>query len=184
MTNFSGVFESYCNIHVPDRNEGKKHGAEYCLACIELLGTYHPADSIISSCCLRLHDWNKCFVHKKCSMHYAKNAGYDAMCINCPMNDGIITKASWQAEMRQKGVFIPMAEAVWEQEGQFTNHVKNKCEHPKCPQPSISRNVWTCFVCGCFPQHLKCAKVLTSEEYYCPKCYDQSFVQRVPRYTC
>lgn len=182
MTQFSGQFDSFCNLHVPDFNKGKKHGSEYCLVCIERLDAYHPADSIISSCCLELSDWNKCFVHKKCALHYVKNAGYDSMCINCPMDKKSMTKEKWQNEMRQKGVFVPMIEAVWEREGQFSNQVKNKCKSDNCPNPQTGSNVWTCFVCGCFPSHLKCAKVRTPEEYYCPKCYDQSFVQRVPRF--
>lgn len=115
-------------------------------------------------------------------MNYTKNAGYDSVCINCAMEEGDMTKEKWQREMREKGVFIPMVEASWEREGYFKDHVKNKCEHPNCPTPNHTRNVWTCFVCGCFPRHLKCAKVQSAEEYYCPKCYDQSFVERVPRW--
>lgn len=181
MTRFSGKFESYCNLHVPKLEEGRKHGNELCLACLEPLEAYHPADSIISSCCLRFSDWNKCFVHKKCAMRYCKNAGYDSMCINCPMEKEVITKEEWQEEMRQKGIFIPMQAAIWEQEDHFKDQVKNKCEDPQCTI-ATSKNVWTCFVCGCFPRHLKCAKVKTPEEYYCPKCYDQSFCQRVPKF--
>lgn len=175
-------FESYCGLHVPDLNGGKKY-EEYvsCSVCISRLGPYNPADSIISSCCLKVHDWYCCFNHKKCVLEYTKNAGYDSMCINCSMVDGP-TKEEWQDEMRQKGVFIPMSAAAWEKDGRFDNQVKNKCEDPNCPQRNSTKNVWTCFVCGCFPRHLSCAKVESSDEYYCPNCYDQSFVQRVPRY--
>lgn len=182
MTSFIGEFESYCSRHVPDRNEGRKHGDETCQVCYELLGTYNPVDSIISSCCLELPDWWLCFVHKKCILNYTKNAGYDSVCINCRMEKKGMTKEVWQNEMRLKGVFVPMQEAIWEQQGYYKDHVKNKCEDPKCTTPTITRNVWTCFVCGCFPRHLTCARVKNSEEYYCPKCCDQSFVYRVPRY--
>jgi hypothetical protein len=114
-------------------------------------------------------------------MQYTKNAGYDSVCINCPM-EGDMTKEKWQMEMRDKGIFIPMSEASWEQEGRFKEQVKNRCLDPNCSNKNVTRNVWTCFVCGTFPRHLKCAKVETAEEYYCPKCYDQSFVQRIPKY--
>lgn len=203
MTKFCDKFESYCSRHVPDRNEGKRPAhSEFCQVCYGLMGqykkylailklskhifclsgTYNNADSIVSSCCLRLPDWYQCFVHKKCVLKYTKHAGYDSVCINCSMEVEGMTKETWQHEMRQKGIFIPMINAAWEQEGYFNDQVKNKCADPNCKQPNLTRNVYTCFVCGCYPKHLKCARVLTFEEYYCPKCFDQSFVQRVPRY--
>lgn len=178
-TVFYGKFESYCSKHVPDPNRGKRHGTEYCLVCFSVMGTYNHADSIIGSCCLKLPDWKKCFIHKKCAMSYTKNAGYDSTCINCPMKSS--SKEKWQMEMRKKGVFVPWQSAAWEKEDYFKDHVKNKCEDPSCPKPWQSSNVWTCFVCGCFPRHLTCAKVYGSNEYYCPKCHDQSFIQRVPK---
>ena len=187
MTEFLGEFNSFCSRHVKDLNDGKKHGIGFCLACFDPLSSYNPADSIISSCCLLAPDWDQCFVHKKCVMRYTKNAGYDSMCINCDMKviEGM-TKETWQKEMRQKGIFIPWKMAAWEEEKEykehFQKHVKNKCEYPYCRTRNISKDVWTCFVCGCFPRHLKCAKVETAEEYYCPKCFDQSFVERVPKW--
>ena len=179
MTVFSGKFGSFCNRHVPDRNEGKEHKAEYCLVCYELMPSYHPAESIISSCCLKLDHWQKLFLHKKCVLPYVKNAGYDSMCISCPMED--LSKEDWQEEMRQKGIFIPMQDAAWEQDEWFKSQSKRKCEMDSCPNKNKSYGVFTCFVCGCFPRHLKCASVNDQKDYYCPRCYDQSFVQRVPR---
>jgi hypothetical protein len=114
-------------------------------------------------------------------MSYTKNAGYDSICINCCMENGDMNKEKWQEEMRMKGIFIPRMEASWEREGYFKDQVKNKCEHPQCSAPGITKGVYTCFVCGCFPRHLRCAKVKDHEDYHCPKCFDQSFVQRVPR---
>lgn len=123
-------------------------------------------------------------MHKDCVMKYTANAGYDSMCPTCPMNEEPGTlqekKNRWQDEMRQKGIFIPMTPASWEREGYYKNHVMKKCESENCPVAASLRDVWTCFVCGCFPRHLRCAKVQKPEFYYCPKCYDQSFVQRVP----
>jgi hypothetical protein len=181
MTTFCDDFKSYCSKHVPDPNGGKRHGSEICHACYKPLGSYNHADSIISSCCLKLDDWNLCFVHKSCALKYTKNAGYDSICINCSMEEGL-TKEQWQHEMRRKGVFIPMRMAVWELDGRFKEQVKNKCSDPKCPRPLATGTVWTCFVCGCYPKHLKCARVKNVEDYYCPKCFDQSFVQRVPKF--
>ena len=121
MTTFSGQFESFCNEHVLDPNGGIKHDFVYCLVCYKLLPAYNHADSIISSCCLLLPDWYKCFSHKKCVMEYTKNAGYDSTCINCTMGNEGMTKEKWQNEMRQKGIFIPKCEASWESEGYFDN---------------------------------------------------------------
>lgn len=125
-------------------------------------------------------------MHKDCVAKYTKNAGYDSMCPTCPMDKEPGTlkekKERWQAEMRMKGIFIPLAEAAWEKDEYFKNQVKNKCGSQQCPCPTNPQNVWTCFVCGCFPLHLRCAKVTNPEEYNCPRCFDQSFVQRVPRY--
>lgn len=180
MTVFRGQFQSYCNKHVPEPNGDKKHSVKYCLVCYELLQTYHPANSIISSCCLDLDDWEDCFVHKRCVMAYTKNAGYDSMCINCPMTER--SREDYQNEMRDKGIFIPMKAAEWEKDGRFKDHTKQKCEMPSCPYPSQKKSgVYTCFVCGCFPRHLSCAQVESFEDYNCPKCWDQSFVERVPK---
>lgn len=179
MTVFRGQFPSYCNRHVPDHNGGKTHSVKYCLICYELLQRYHPANSIVSSCCLKLDDWEDCFLHKRCVMEYTKNAGYDSMCINCPMEN--LSKKDWQNEMRDKGIFVPMQDAEWEKDGRFKDHTKHHCEMPSCPKKSSSKDVYTCFVCGCFPRHLNCAQVSSFEDYYCPKCWDQSFVERVPK---
>jgi G2/M phase-specific E3 ubiquitin-protein ligase len=179
---FCDTFESFCNKHVPDPNKGKKHGYECCTVCLSPLSTYHPADSIIASCCLKLPDWFRCFVHKKCVVNYTMNAGYDSICINCSMNDGEMSKEKWQQEMRQKGIFIPMRMASWELDGRFKDQVKNKCVEKDCKYRKENSNVWTCYVCGCFPKHLKCAQVKSPVEYYCQMCWDQSFVQRVPKF--
>lgn len=180
ITQFCGSFDSYCSRHVPDLNDGQRHGLENCAVCLSPMGSYNPADSIISSCCLLLDDWSLCFVHKKCVQKYVNHAGYDSMCINCPML-GKLTKKEWQREMRLKGIFIPYSDASWEKDGSFKDQVKNKCQYLKCPKVSKTRDVYTCFVCGCFPRHLDCVKARRHEDYLCPKCYDQSFVQRVPR---
>lgn len=179
LTRFCDKFESYCSRHVPDPNGGKEHGDANCSVCVKPIGDYNHADSIISSCCLLLDDWDMCFLHKKCVNAYTLSAGYDSMCINCSM-EGRMTKEKWQHEMRLKGIFIPMREASWEADGRFKEQVKNKCGSSSCKTLETTKDVWTCFVCGCFPKHLKCANVDTFEEYYCPKCIDQSFVQRVP----
>lgn len=180
VTEMVGQFHSYCSKHVPDRNGNKKHGsADICLICLGNLADYKPANSIISSCCLDHPYWKDCFLHKKCLLGYTKNAGYDSMCVTCNM-DGKITKAEWQSEMRLKGIFIPWSEATWEQDGRFDDQVKNKCQMPNCPKPEVTRNVYTCFVCGCAPRHLNCVKVENHEDYLCIACFGQSFVGRVP----
>jgi hypothetical protein len=180
MTSFWGEFKSYCNRHVEDRNEGKSHKCyDICSVCCEMLGTYHEAKSIISSCCLHSNDWKDKFIHKHCVMRYAKNAGYDSMCINCDMTDENLTREEWQIEMRLKGVFVPMAPAVWERDNSFADHVKNKCEMMGCTQPDSTKDVWTCYVCGCNPRHLNCFRVKKPQDYVCAACFDQSFVQRV-----
>jgi hypothetical protein len=98
------------------------------------------------------------------------------------MNEKIImTKKEWQDQMRMKGIFVPMKMAEWETDGRFDDQTKTRCKDPNCNKPNKTSSVWTCFVCGTEPRHLDCAKVKSFEEYYCGKCYDQSFVQRVPR---
>ena len=194
MTVFSGQFQSYCDEHVPDPNSGKRHvGDVSCPICFCYLDSpynpevpYNHVDSILSSCCAKFDDFRKRFMHRDCVMKYTFNAGYDSMCPTCPMDDEPGTlkekKKRWQTEMRLKGIYIPMAEASWEQEGYFENQVMNKCSKRNCPTPSSLRNVWTCFVCGCDPLHLACAQVSKPEDYNCVKCINQSFVQRVPRF--
>lgn len=185
ITEFTGDFKSYCNSHVPDRNFIKHNGA-CCFVCFKVISEYHPASSIFSNCCYDTavaegeaeKEWKQKFVCNYCVQQYAYNAGYDAMCIMCSMKS--INKKVWQQQMRLKGIFVPMKMAVWEDDPQFKEHVKNKCIHPRCPTPLRTANVWTCRVCGCHPLHLSCARVKSVNDYLCPNCFDQSFVQRVP----
>lgn len=183
ITQFIDQFHSYCPDHVPRTNVLSNKGC-YCCVCYKPLLTDHPAKCIFSKCCLE-HSKNypertlqklqeECFNHSNCVQRYVVNAGYDSQCINCPMDD--MSKKEWQNQMRRKGIFVPMRMAVWEDDDYFKQQIKNKCGNEKCKTPSITRNVWTCFICGCFPLHLKCAGVTSHEEYLCPKCINQSFV--------
>lgn len=176
---FTDNFRSYCNIHVPDPNQGKRfiNEVQDCLACLTPIGYYNPVRTLISSCCIDEKDYMKRFVHRRCVLQYARNAGYDAMCITC---DKIPDKQIWQEEMRKKGVYIPMQEANWERDGSFKDHVKNSCEDSACDDPANKSKVYTCYICGCHPKHLSCAGVEKHEEYNCIKCFDQSFVLRIP----
>lgn len=187
ITQFIGKHDSYCNRHVPDTNV-IKHDGSFCFVCYSAIPEYHPASSIFSQCCYETYkdhpdedrdeEWKQKFVCYRCVQRYAAKAGYDSMCIMCGMKS--MPKTDWQAEMRLKGIYVPMSMAVWESENYFKDHVKNKCGHPRCPCPSSTKSVWTCRVCGCHPRHLSCAQVKHANDYLCPKCIDESFVQRVP----
>lgn len=185
ITQFTDEFHSYCHKHVPDTNRIKHKGTR-CYVCNKLLSVCHPASSIFSSCCYESNiefgriekDMIWSFVCEICMQKYCCNAGYDAMCVMCGMES--MTKEEWQKQMRLRGIFIPMQMATWEQDGRFKMHSKQKCGNPSCKYPSLTKNVWTCRVCGCDPQHLKCAGVTSYDEYLCVKCFDQSFVNRVP----
>ncbi|KAG5677250.1 hypothetical protein PVAND_007022 [Polypedilum vanderplanki] len=190
ITQFIGIFNSYCDKHIPDSNLHKHKHPVYCPVCFETIQQYNPAHSIISKCCLEAHKYvdsphvalevvKKCgFVHSECIQRYVYNAGYFSKCVICCMKG--MTINDYQNDMRLKGIFIPMKDAEWEKDEYFLNMTKNKCEDKNCPNPSISRNVWTCIVCGCYPRHLSCANVDNVEDYYCMLCIDQSFTQRVP----
>ncbi|CRK93736.1 CLUMA_CG007264, isoform A [Clunio marinus] len=133
VTEFTGQFKSYCGKHFKDPNNGKKHQDNaYCLICFDVITSYDPANSIISSCCLYASDYFRCFNHKQCVLKYTKNAGNDSMCINCIMDlpeyDYKLTKEQWQEEMRKKGIFIPMTKATWEQGNYFVDQVKQKLQ--------------------------------------------------------
>lgn len=187
VTEFIEEFKSYCHLHVKDTNR-IKHKGTFCLVCFQYIEEYSPVTSIFSTCCYEncLKNGiteeeemaNQTFVCSPCVQRYAVKAGYDAMCITCPMKN--MKNVEWQNQMRKKGIFIPMKMAEWENEEHFKKQVKRTCSHPKCPDPKITANVWTCRVCGCHPLHLKCARVKTVDEYHCVKCIDQSFIQRVP----
>lgn len=189
VTEFIDKFHSYCHSHIKDTNIIKHNGINIiCHVCNKTIVEYNPAKSIISNCCKKTYDDEGItdekelaqdkFVCNLCVQRYAVNAGYDAMCIMCPMVD--VKKEVWQNEMRKKGIYVPYQMATWENSDHFKKQVKRKCSQPNCPNPKLTTNVWTCRVCGCFPLHLRCAKVASQEEYLCFKCMNQSFVQRVP----
>ncbi|XP_070491209.1 PHD finger protein 7-like [Chironomus tepperi] len=188
ITQFIGEFKSYCYQHNPEDNCLKHDGLVYCLVCYQLIKTNNPASCIISKCCVEAPKYFperpldtikvECFTHAECVQRYTVNAGYDASCLNCNM-DGT-TKDEWQNQMRRRGIFVPEQMAVWENDEYFKLQTKWKCENKDCTIPYITKNVWTCYVCGCFPLHLKCAGVKSHDEYYCPKCFDQSFIKLVP----
>lgn len=188
ITQFVGKFESFCNRHPPEENVLKHEGLVYCHVCFMLINTNHPASCIMSKCCADAPNYFpdrpietiklECFTHADCVQRYTVNAGYDANCINCNMKG--MTKDEWQKQMRLRGIFIPKKMATWEEDGYFNDQTKQKCGLPSCKNPEVKKNVYTCYVCGCFPLHLKCAGVELHEEYYCPKCYDQSFINLLP----
>lgn len=188
MTKFIGEYKSYCHEHVEDTNR-IKHNGTYCRVCYQFFPSYNPVVSIFSDCCYQdyLNDGitdeaemtKEGFTCKQCVQRYAVTAGYDAMCIICGMKH-YWTKEKWQDQMRNKGIFIPMAMAKWESDAYFKNQTKMKCVHPDCPTPKSTATVWTCRVCGIQPLHLACAGVTDVADYLCVKCADQSFVKRVP----
>jgi hypothetical protein len=125
---------------------------------------------------LKKKNFEQFFIHKRCCLEYTKNAGYDSMCITC---DGRGKKA-WQREMRMKGIYIPEEMASWEKGGNYSDQVKNKCQDPDCEIQGKDQDVFTCFVCGCFPRHLECVGAEKHSDYHCDKCIDQSFVKLIP----
>lgn len=188
ITQFTGEFKSYCNDHIPIKNPMEHDGIAYCYVCSSLISSNHPASCIMSKCCVDVP--TRCpeislemirteyFSHANCLQRYTIQAGYDSHCMYCSM-DGM-TKTQWQDYMRKRGIFVPQQMATWENDDYFKNQTKWKCEKKGCTTPNVTKNVWTCFVCGCFPLHLQCAGVNSFEEYYCPKCYDQSFINLLP----
>lgn len=188
ITQFTGKFSSYCSIHNPETNLLRHPGYIYCHVCYKLITTNHPASCILSKCCVDAPKYfpersleviaTECFTHADCVQRYTANAGYDSVCINCNM-DGM-NKEEWQEQMRLRGIFVPRRMAVWENDDYFKQQTKRKCENKNCKTPDATKNVWTCYICGCFPLHLKCAGVSSHEEYYCPKCFDQSFINLIP----
>jgi G2/M phase-specific E3 ubiquitin-protein ligase len=184
ITQFIGKFKSFCHHHVPDTNSGLTHnGIANCSICLNVCGDYHPASSIVSKCCIEINghllDFKKeCFLHSFCIQQYVFKAGYDSMCPICEMHTSM-TRKEWQNQMRHKGIFIPMKMAEWENDPDFKKMIKKKCSIGNCPYQQTGKGVYTCYVCGCIPLHLKCAQVTKHEDYLCPKCFDQSFVQHV-----
>jgi PHD-like zinc-binding domain len=181
ITQFTGEFQCYCDAHVPDMNRIKHNGTR-CSVCDTFIGGYHPATSIFSNCCyesvLKLgitseELMTQCFVCNVCIQKYCCNAGYDARCVTCNSKE----KEEWQNQMRLRGIFVPMQMASWEQDGRFDNQSMQNCKNPDCKNPWVTKDVWTCRVCGCDPQHLKCAGVDSFEEYLCAKCVGQSFLE-------
>lgn len=159
ITQFVGQFKSYCSRHVPDTNVCKHNAPVFCYVCFQLIQDYHPANSILSSCCLKYAEKNpdfgltvedmkmQGFTHSLCIQRYVANAGYDSKCIHCPMKE-IMSNKEWQNQMRLKGIFVPMKMAEWETDGRFMDQTKKKCQDANCPNPSNTSNVWTCHVCG------------------------------------
>lgn len=192
ITQFIDKFNSYCHEHLPDLNKYKHGEAVMCPCCYKTIRKFDIANSIISDCCLEIHkkipeqyppDYKKCaFVHSNCMQKYAFNAGHDTMCVCCCMKP-VLGKESYQRQLRLRGIFVPVKAATWESEGYFDKMTKYKCGDPKCATPSVTKGVWTCFVCGCHPLHLSCAGVSSHEQYLCIKCTDQSFVNLIPSQT-
>ena len=188
ITQFTGKFLSYCSKHNPEENLLRHPGFVYCHVCYKLISTNHPSMCILSKCCADAPKYYperpletikiECFTHADCIQRYTINAGYDSSCINCNM-DGM-QKEQWQEQMRLRGIFVPKRMATWEDDDYFKQQTKWHCESKDCKTPRITKNVHTCYVCGCSPLHLKCAGVNCHEDYFCPKCYNQSFIKLLP----
>jgi hypothetical protein len=176
VTIFDGDFRSYCKSHIPESFKAIQfeNSIQPCLACYEEIGKFNPVLTIISSCCSKTENFKTKFLHKKCLMQYTRNAGFDSMCILCDEYD----KKVWQKEMKNKGIYIPGQAAIWELDGSFDDQVKQKCTHPDCDIKN-NRDVFTCYICGTEPRHLKCVGAETHSQYLCSKCYGENFVKIV-----
>lgn len=177
LTIFEGDFKSYCRSHIPEKNRTIqfKNPKQPCFVCFDEIGNFNAVTTLIASCCAKKDDYEIRFLHKKCILQYTKNAGRDSMCILC--DD--YSKKTWQKDMRLKGVYIPGQDAVWERDGSFDDQVKNKCEKVDC-ETKYNNDVYTCYICGTEPRHLKCVGAEKHSDYLCSKCFGESFVEIVP----
>ncbi|CAO1429609.1 unnamed protein product [Diamesa serratosioi] len=173
VTEFIFDFDSYCPEHILIANNIDHEEFDLCAFCYEYMGKSNPVSSVVPSCCV------KHFIHRKCMMKYTQEAGYYTTCPLCDNSE----PENFRREMMLKGIFVPDREASWETTSNFGSQVKNKCNFVDCPKPKATSNiigapysVCTCFVCGCFPIHLKCAGVKNHDNYYCPKCHDKTFL--------
>ncbi|XP_044741627.1 PHD finger protein 7-like [Chrysoperla carnea] len=171
---FHGNFPSYCGDHhrvqrLPMTLLKSADREVMCVVCLDDIHVRRERRSIVwATCCKR-----QTFLHRVCAQQYANNAGYDVKCPNCSSRIDFVNC------LLKNGVFCPLREASWEQNGSFNDlFYSNMCCMRECQADSRDtdrlNSLWeliSCSRCVAFNAHRACGGFqLLTDSFLCEPC--------------
>ncbi|KAM9842566.1 G2/M phase-specific E3 ubiquitin-protein ligase [Aulostomus maculatus] len=174
ISQFTGLFPSYCPDHSPSQSLNVSSGLcppQSCSVCLDAL------EPVLSYAVLKCPSCHASWFHRDCVQRQAHSAGlYFFRCTLCN------NKENYQEEMLRMGIYIPERDASWELEANAYSElleVYMNCDAVACLCNSGRRHsaktgwfeVIRCRLCGSRGTHRKCSGLtLDTRDWACPDC--------------
>ncbi|XP_042356642.1 G2/M phase-specific E3 ubiquitin-protein ligase [Plectropomus leopardus] len=172
ISQFSGLFPSYCPDHSPSQSlcvSSDLSLPQSCSVCLDSI------DPVLSYSVLKCPSCHASWFHRDCVQRQAHSAGlFFFRCTLCNNKDG------FQEEMLRMGIYIPERDASWELEANAYSElleVYTRCDALAClcndGRTHSAKSGWfeviRCRLCGSTGTHRKCSglKVDTSDWACC-----------------
>ncbi|KAM9356108.1 G2/M phase-specific E3 ubiquitin-protein ligase [Pholidichthys leucotaenia] len=174
VSQFTGLFPSYCADHSPSQSLSVGLDAslpQSCSICLE------PIDPVLSYSILKCPSCHNSWFHRDCVQRQAYNAGlFFFRCTLCN------NKEFFQEEMLRMGIFIPERDASWELEANAFSElleVYESCDALTClcnnGRTHSAGKGWfeliRCRLCGSRGTHRKCSGLkVDTRDWACTDC--------------
>uniref|UniRef100_A0A672HES3 G2/M-phase specific E3 ubiquitin protein ligase n=1 Tax=Salarias fasciatus TaxID=181472 RepID=A0A672HES3_SALFA len=178
VSQFTGLFPSYCDRHSPSQSltSGLDHSLpQSCSICLDVL------EPVLSYSVLKCPSCHNSWFHRDCVQRQAHSAGlFFFRCTLCN------NKENFQEEMIRLGIYIPERDASWEmEENAYSDllEVYTHCDASICvcddgrSHSAVSGwfKVIRCQLCGSRGTHRKCSDLrLNSSDWACSVCTHRS----------
>ncbi|CAN9501943.1 unnamed protein product [Ophioblennius macclurei] len=178
VSQFSGLFPSFCERHSPSQTltSGLDHSLpQSCSVCLDVL------EPVLSYSVLKCPSCHNSWFHRECVQRQAHSAGlFFFRCTLCS------NKENFQEEMIRLGIYIPERDASWEMEANAYSdllEVYTRCDAFSClcadGRSHSAAHGWfqviRCQLCGSRGTHRKCSHLrLNSNDWACSECTQRS----------
>lgn len=174
VSQFTGLFPSYCRDHSPVQTLGGVLDLSLPQSCSICLDSIHP---VLSFSILRCPSCNTSWFHRDCVQRQAHSAGlFFFRCTLCN------NKENFQEEMLRMGIYIPERDASWELEANAFSElleVYNRCDALSClcekGRAHSAKSGWfeviRCRLCGSTGTHRRCSDLqVDTRDWTCSEC--------------
>ncbi|XP_022067648.2 G2/M phase-specific E3 ubiquitin-protein ligase [Acanthochromis polyacanthus] len=174
VSQFTGLFPSYCRDHGPVQTLGAGLDLSLPQSCSICLDSIDP---VLSFSVLKCPSCHTSWFHRDCVQRQAHSAGlFFFRCTLCN------NKESFQEEMLRMGIYIPERDASWELEANAFSElleVYNRCDALSClcekGRAHSAKSGWfeviRCRLCGSTGTHRRCSELqVDTRDWACSEC--------------
>ncbi|KAM3593985.1 uncharacterized protein V6R79_000255 [Siganus canaliculatus] len=174
ISQFTGLFPSYCSEHSPTQSLSAGLDLSLPQSCSICLDSIEP---VLSYSILKCPSCHTSWFHRDCVQRQAHSAGlFFFRCTLCN------NKENFQDEMLRMGIYIPERDASWELEANAYSElleVYNQCDAPDCVcsegRTHSAKSGWfeviRCRLCGSRGTHRRCSGLrLDTSDWACSDC--------------